>query len=187
MFKHFLLKVAAGTAGSALCTVDCQKFKLREYLVAYKHNVSISRVWICHIQWNYYHMPSCSHIIKFAGTWLNTVAMLQLLTMMLNCPLILPNQMRWKTCFSRILILKVRHADVLLISAKWRDNKQALEFHIGGMKICFWWIWFDCSNYLVDKLVLSPNGKDAGGNFLKMGCWGEFVNLRKEMMGMEEV
>jgi hypothetical protein len=43
--------------------------------------------------------------------------------MMLSCPLILPNQMRWKTCFSRILMPKVRHLIVVLTPAKGSDNK----------------------------------------------------------------
>jgi hypothetical protein len=44
MFKRYLLKIAAGSAGAALCAAEHWKFKLHEYLVAYEHSVSISRV-----------------------------------------------------------------------------------------------------------------------------------------------
>jgi len=57
------------------------------------------------------------------------VQTLLLLTMMLNCPLILLNQMRWKTCFSRTLMLKVRHLHVLLTPAKGSDDKHLWEFY----------------------------------------------------------
>lgn len=72
---------------------------------------------------------------KFSGTWLNMVPMLQLLTMMLNCPLILLNQMRWKTCFSRILMHKVRCLGVVLLYSKLRVQKLHQTLRING-KTC---------------------------------------------------
>jgi hypothetical protein len=59
------------------------------------------------------------------------------------------NQMRWKTCFSRILMLKVRRLDVLLTPAKGSDNKHLWVFHnIGWMKVLFlnliWMFEFSC-------------------------------------------
>jgi len=149
---------------------------------------------MCHIQSHYYQIPSYSHTVKFSGTWLNMVPTLLLLTMMLNCPLILLNQMRWKTCFSRISMLKVRHLDVLLTPAKGSDDKHLLEFHIGWMRIFFFWggvnliwlfqfsCWYICSvnirewclcKFLENSLlrrICEFKKKEVDGKWSKFSC-----------------